>query len=194
MVDLVRQMDQPRLARADPLRGPNGLVDGEVRRMPRRDPQAVERERVDAAQQLHRPVRNPVRVRDVREAADAIAEDGPVAVRYRQGRDGDAAVRERRLDVVQLELRLAAADLRVRPDVAERAPDRFCGGGIGECVDRLALPEVEGADVVEAHEVIGMGVREEDEVESWDGELQKLQAEVGGRVDEKVLAGRLNLD
>jgi hypothetical protein len=39
-----------------------------------------------------------------------------------------------------------------------------------------------------------MGVREKDEVESWDGELQQLQPEIGGRVDEKVLAGCLNLD
>ena len=39
---------------------------------------------------------------------------------------------------------------------------------IRERVDRLALPEVEGADVVEPHEVIGVRVREEDEVEPRD--------------------------
>jgi hypothetical protein len=39
-----------------------------------------------------------------------------------------------------------------------------------------------------------MRVREEDEVESWYRELQKLQAEIGGCVDEEVFAGVLDLD
>ena len=34
-----------------------------------------------------------------------------------------------------------------------------------------------------------MGVREEDEVEPRDGELEELQAKIGGCVDEEVLAG-----
>jgi hypothetical protein len=37
-------------------------------------------------------------------------------------------------------------------------------------------------------------MREEDEIESWNGELEKLQAKVGTRVDEEVLAGVLDRD
>src|SRR4051794_11466394 len=101
---------------------------------------------------------------------------------------------ERAVDFDEVELRFAAANLRVGPDVAERAADAGRRHRIRERLNRLALPEIERADVVEAHEVIGVGVREEDEVEPWDRELQELQAKVGTRVDEEVLAGVLDLD
>jgi hypothetical protein len=39
-----------------------------------------------------------------------------------------------------------------------------------------------------------MGVREEDEVQPWNRELQKLQAKIGARVDEEVLAGVFDFD
>jgi hypothetical protein len=120
------------------------------------------------------------------------AEDRPVAVPDRDRNDVDAFVLERPVDVVQLQLRLPAADLRCVPDVAEGAADRFRRRSTGEGVDRLTLAEVERADVIQPHEVIGVGVRVEDEVEPRDRMAQELDAEVGRRIDEQMLAVRLD--
>ena len=110
------------------------------------------------------------------------------------GHDVDAVVRERLPDVDQVELRLAAADLGARvPDVAEGAAHGLRGRRAREGGDRLALAEVERADVVEAHQVIGVRMGEEDEVEPRNRIAQQLQAQVGRGVDQKVFAVRLAL-
>ena len=99
-----------------------------------------------------------------------------------------AFVRERRRDLVQVELRLAATDLRIVPDVAECAADRLRGHRIRIRGDRLALSEVERSNVVEPHQMIGVRVREEDEVEPRDRVAKKLQSQIGRRIDQEMLA------
>ena len=68
-------------------------------------------------------------------------------------------------------------------DVAEHPLDG--GHGVRRGVDRDvgSLPEVERAHVVEAHDVIGVGVREEYGVEAVDARAQGLSAEVGRGID-----------
>src|SRR5947209_12580079 len=188
VIDLVRQMDQPRLARADTLRALYGLVDGEVRRVARRGAKTVEGQDVDVLEEAHGRVGDAVGVGDVGEAADAKSEDRPVAVADRKRNDVDAFVREHAVNLVQVELRFAAADLRVRPDVAEGTAHGLRRRRAGEGMDGLALAEIEGADVIEAHQVIGMRVGEEDEVEARDRIAQQLGAKVGRGVDEEEAA------
>src|SRR5205807_7309795 len=77
VIDLVGQMNQPALTRADPLSARYRLGNGEVGGMPRRRAESVERENLDVAQQAHGGVGDAVGVGDVGEAADAKSEDGP---------------------------------------------------------------------------------------------------------------------
>src|SRR5450755_846886 len=94
---------------------------------------------------------------------------------------------------MQIELRFATADLRVVPDVTERTPDRLRRHRIRVRVNRFALPEIERPDVIESHQVIGVRVREQDEVESGDRLAKQLRAQVGRRVDQAELAVALDL-
>ena len=52
--------------------------------------------------------------------------------------------------------------------------------------DGSGLTEVEGTDVVEAKNVVGVAVGEEDGVELWNTDAEGLVAEVGGGVDNDV--------
>ena len=52
--------------------------------------------------------------------------------------------------------------------------------------DRRPLHVVEAADVVDAEDVVGVRVREEDGVDAADVVRERLGAQIGGRVDEDV--------
>ena len=76
--------------------------------------------------------------------------------------------------------------------VAENAADDVEGldGSVGG--DRHFLVIVEGAHVVEAQDVVGVGVRVEDGVDAGDVGAQGLGAEVGRGVDQHIFAGVLH--
>ena len=57
----------------------------------------------------------------------------------------------------------------------------------------FALPEIEWADVVQPHQMIGMRMREEDEIETRNRLAKELQPQVRRRIDQKILAVRLDL-
>src|SRR5688500_13664204 len=181
-------MNEPGFASADPLRALNGFVDREMGGVRRSGAKAVEGEHVHTFEQFHRGGGHAVGVGDVGEIADAISEDRPVSVRDRDGDDLHALMNEGLLDLVQLELGFSSPQLRVVPDVSERAPHSFRRHRVRERMHRLVLPEVEGADVIESQQMIRMRMREQQEVEAWDGMTQELHAKVWCRVDQKVLA------
>src|SRR5260370_7469813 len=159
-----------------------------MRRMRRRWPQTIEREGVHAAQKRDGRVGNAVRIRNVRERSDAVSEDCPVAVADGERRDVDAFESKWAVDLVQIELRLSAADLRVVPDVAERAADRLGSRRVREGMDRLTLPEIERPDVVESHQVIGMRMGVDHEVETRDRIPNNLRPETQRRIDLKIFS------
>ena len=76
--------------------------------------------------------------------------------------------------------------------VAEDAADDVEGldGSVGR--DGHFLVVVEGAHVVEAQDVVGVGVGVEDGVDAGDAGAQGLGAEIGRGVDEDILAGVLH--
>src|SRR5215475_4597803 len=55
----------------------------------------------------------------------------------------------------------------------------------GEC---CSLPHVEGANVVEAEDVVGVSVRKENSVEALDPGTESLLAKIWRRIDDDVLA------
>ena len=55
---------------------------------------------------------------------------------------------------------------------------------VGPHVERAALERVEPADVVEAHDVVGVAVGEDDRVDAVDAVGDALEAQLGRGVDE----------
>ncbi len=72
-------------------------------------------------------------------------------------------------------------------DIAERS--MYGGHGALGCVDGNArtLPEIEGAHIVQAHDVVGMRVREQDGIHAVDPGAQRLRAQIRRDVDQHVV-------
>ena len=147
--------------------------------------QRIEDQDVDAVEDGPRLVGQPVAVGQVRERAEAKAENRPRAVKDRHGLDADGIDIESRGDRRQAHLRDAAALLVRRiEDVGERAAQIAGGALIGVGRDRAALHRVEAAHFVHAHDVIGVAVREQDGIDAGHALGQRLHAEIGGGIDQ----------
>src|SRR5438874_2611676 len=133
----------------------------------RRDAQAIEDERVEAAQALKRRGRNLAQVGRVGEVVEAISDDGQTAVYDFERRDQETGTeREGRArdDGVRDDLRETAAVVGRLEDVLEDAADVHPRALVGIDAER-AVVKVQGAYVVETEDVIGVAVRDEHCVE-----------------------------
>src|SRR2546423_18862 len=161
----------------------------EVRRV-RAQAQAVEDERIEAAQHVERAGRNLAQVGGVGEVVEAVGHDGEATVYDLDRRDEQiGAETELRavFDRVRDDLRQAAAEVRRLEDVLEDAADVRPGAPV--CVDsQSAVAEGQGADVLESSDVVGVAVRDEHGVEVLDALTKRLLPEIGRRVNEYRLA------
>src|SRR2546423_2464118 len=152
--------------------------------------QAVEDERIEAAQHVERAGRNLAQVGGVGEVVEAVGHDGQATVYDLDRRDEQiGAETELRavFDRVRDDLRQAAAEVRRLEDVLEDAADVRPGAPVG--VDsQSAVAEVQGAYVVESEDVVGVAVRDENGVEVLDVLTKRLLPEIGRRVNEYRLA------
>ena len=73
-------------------------------------------------------------------------------------------------------------------DVGKAAPDGGHGFGGGVNRDGAALPEIEGPNIVQAHEMVRVRMREEHGIEPVDPGAQRLRPEVGRGIDQNVTA------
>ncbi len=157
--------------------------------------EGVEEEDVEIVEHGEGGLGNLAVIGEVGEAADAVAVDVLAAVEERDGLDVESEEFEGAAVVV---VGFDFGDVggagdgieHIRKDAAEGVE------GVGGSVDgdAGALEDVEGADVVEAEDVIGVGVGEEDGVDAADVVAEDLGAEVGGGVDEDVAAFVLDQD
>ena len=79
-------------------------------------------------------------------------------------------------------------------DVGERAPDLRRGHRVGIAGDAAGLDAVVAPDLVEAHHVVGVAVREEDRVDARQPEPQGLRTQVRRRVHQHRQIGQLDVD
>ena len=79
-------------------------------------------------------------------------------------------------------------------DVGEGALEDDLSIGGGEDRDGRFLAHVEGTDVVEAEDVVGVGVGEDQSVEALEAGAKGLEAEVGRGVNDHVAAGMREQD
>src|SRR5260221_11957127 len=106
----------------------------------------------------------------------------------RNWRDGCAEKFDRAVNVIDFD-EWNRADFRFSvEDVRKRAAQDVKCFGVRENRQRGLLAHVEGANIVEAENVIGVGVREEDGVKALKADAKGLLAEVRRRVNDDVLA------
>jgi hypothetical protein len=187
MIDVVADVSEEGSAGADDAGDFDALVDGEVGGMGT-ETQPIEDEEVERAEEIERGVGYGGAVGEIGEVADAVAEDGIAAMHERNGDNGLAEDLEGAGDLVETELGYARDSVGGGEDVGEGLAENGSGGGLGPGVDG-ALDVGVDTDVVEAVDVVGMSVSDEDGVERLDGVVEHLLAEVDGGVDDEVAIG-----
>jgi hypothetical protein len=181
VVSHVRKVGVPR---CNPFSDGNRFSEGKVRVM-RRVTKRIQHKDVHALHQSPCLVRETVTVRQISEIAEPEAEDWEFAVPQRDRHDANATDRERPRNFVDDQLGHAATLLqRSLEHVGELPSD--CGQRFAVAITRdgESLKRVEAAEVVEPEYVIGVGVREQNGVNTRDFVRESLLPQVGCRVDE----------
>ena len=167
--------------------GLDGAVHGGVRGM-RLVAQRVQKQHVQAAQQFQRGLGNLAVIGEIGGRAEAEAVDG-LAGRAESGwaeTPGRTGRRPSRRSGAGLELRNVGVLFFAVEDVAKTRLDG--GHGLRRGVDRngALLPEIERPHVVQAHDVVGVGVGEDHRIEAVDARAQRLLAVARTRAMSKL--------
>jgi len=164
------------------------LLDIRVHRM-RRVTQRVENEVVESAQKRLRSFRDRAEIGEVCSVSKPESEDISWTVHRRDWNDLQIKKLERAINRVQGDAGKRADGLPTVEDIGEGLLQHF------QCrvrsVDRNGsfLFQIVGADIVEAENMVGVGVSVENCVESIVVRGHCLGAEVGRRVDDDIAAG-----
>jgi len=164
-----------------------GLFDGLVHGM-RNIAEGIDDEIVDVFEERDGGFGKAAEIGEICGAAKAEAEDVHFAVEERHGNDGNAEKLEGASDFVEDDAGDGAEGGLGVEDVGKGAANRaegFLGAVDGQSG---ALADVEGANVVEALDVIGVAVGEKNGFEAIEARGKSLGAEVGGGVNDDVLA------
>jgi len=164
-----------------------GLFDGLVHGMGN-VAEGVDDEVVEVFEERDAGFREAAEIGEICGAAKAEAEDLHFAVEERHGNDGNAEKLEGAFDFVEDDAGDGAEGGLGVEDVGKGAAD--CAEGFLGAVDGhgSALADVEGANVVEALDVISVAVGEKNGFETIEARGEGLGAEIGGGVNDDVLA------
>jgi hypothetical protein len=150
--------------------------------------EGVEDEVVEVFEERQGGFGEAAEIGEIRGAAKTEAEDVHFAVEERHGNDGNAEKLEGAFDFVEDDAGNGAERGLGVEDVREGAADRtkgFCGAVHWQSG---ALADVEGANVVEPLDVIGVAVGEKNGGEVIEARGESLGAEIRGGVNDDVLA------
>lgn len=165
------------------------LIEVQMRRM-WLEAERVENQHIQPAQLLQRFFRDQVAVGDKGDFALPIAKTkrGHIAAAMLDvdRRDAQAADFKLAFDYVRRDLRQPAADVLRLEDVIEHAAQIAPGAFTGVNRQR-AVAEIERANVIEAEDVIGVGMRNKDRVEPMNARAQGLLAEISRDVYDQTL-------
>jgi len=152
--------------------------------------EGIEHEHIEPFQESHACGRDSVGVGAIGHVADAEAEDIETgAMREADGRDSRSEQIERvGVDSLEVELRGSAGVCVLA--IGKGVIERLANAGL-DCrfaVERHGVAQIERkeAQVVEAEDVVGVLVREEDRVDDADALAEKLLPQVGRGVDEEI--------
>jgi hypothetical protein len=171
-----------------------GLFDGGVSGV-RVVAQGVEKEYVEIGEQREAFNRYTAVICEVGAAAEAEAIDSAFAVVDAHRGEGDASDVERFcIKHVRGEARAAGFAGSLAEDIGEGVDDTGEGFGGGVEGDVVVLEEVEGANVVETKDVIGVGVGIKDGIEVVESGAEGLVAQVRRGVNEDAGGAELEQD
>jgi hypothetical protein len=184
MSELMCDMGEIGVAGANAAGGLDGLLQAEVSGM-RCAPQGIEHEHVKMLDERPGRIWNGAAVGEIGKAPDAVSKNHLVPVIDRNGNEGTASKLQGAVQVKERQFREPAATRRRRIEgVRKHASDSLERTLVTVTRDRRALPEIENPHIVEAKDVIGMAVGEEDDVHAGDTERQGLRPKIRGRVHE----------
>jgi hypothetical protein len=149
--------------------------------------EGVEDEIVKVFEKGNGGFRKAAEIGEIRGAAEAEAEDIQFAVKKRHGNDGNAEKLERAFDFVEDDTRDGAQRGPGVEDVREGAADNaesFFGTIDG---NSRALADIERANVVEALDVIGVAMGEQNGFKALDACGEGLRAKIGSGINDDVL-------
>ena len=150
--------------------------------------EGVEDEDVESAQEAQGVVAEVAHVGEVGGCAEAVAgdllaavDDGDAAEAGTEEGDGGAGGL---VDAVEADAGAGGIAVEGAEGVVEDALDGVGGGGVGVEGEGVGVFEAEGAEVVEAEDVVGVRVGVEDGVDAGEVLAECLRVEVGAGVDE----------
>ena len=151
-------------------------------------PEGVQHEFIETFEQRHGRVRNSAEVGEIGGAPKAEAENFHIAVEQRHRDKRDAEKFNGALHGDQGDAWHGAERRLVIEDVGKHAPDDAKCFFIAVDGQRRALANIERANVVEAENVVGMTVRQQNGVEAVESNTERLLAEVRSGINHNVLA------
>jgi len=192
---VMREVREKGASRADLQRRRDSLGDREMQRMRARQ-QGVQHQDLESCELGPGRVGDLLRVGKVGHRSDAVSQHGAVAVGQRERahpQAGDLGLRIR-VEGMGAELGLTRPRLGRGgvEDVPEASPQFRQRGRRAVHREAAPLPHREGAQVVDAVDVVGMRVGEEHGIECRHTRRHELESQLGGRVDQQPPAARLD--
>jgi hypothetical protein len=182
----VSDVRKPGAARLEFVNESEGLFDGLVHGM-RNIAESVDDEVVNIFEERQGGFGEAAEIGEIRGAAEAETEDVHFAVEERHGNDGNAEKLEGAFDFVEDDAGESAEGGLGVKNVGKGTADHaesFFGAVDGH---GGTLADVEGANVVEALDVIGVAVSEKNGSEAIEARGEGLGAKIGGGVNDDVL-------
>ncbi len=147
----------------------------------------IEHQRVHAFEQRPRRLRNFTAVGQIRKSAHPEPKDQPMAVEHRHRDELVSTQAERAGDERQVHLRHPTArERRLLEDIGEGPPQIARGVAVRIARHGFPLEAVVAAHFVEAEDVIGVAVREQNRVEAPDVVRERLGTQVARGVHQHV--------
>src|SRR5258708_4991394 len=151
-------------------------------------PEGVQNQFIETFKQGHRSVWNLAEVGKIGGAPKAEAENFHIAVEQRHRDKWDAEKFNGALHGDQGDARHGAERRLVIEDVRKHSPYNAKCFFIAVDRQRRPLAYIEGADVVETENVVGVAVRQQNGVEAFESDAEGLLAEVWSGINHDVLA------
>src|SRR5579859_120864 len=180
-------MRKPRAARLNLVNERKRLLDGLVHGM-RNIAQRVEDEFIHSLQKWERRIRQGTEIGEICRAAKAVSKNFQIAVQQRNRSKCRAKQFERAAHFVKRHAGNRTWFRNAVENVRKRAAQRFERDAIRVDRQRTILAQAERPNIVESHNVIRVGVGEQNGVEAIQSGAQSLLAKIGSRVNYGKLA------
>src|SRR5579863_9358891 len=156
--------------------------------------QGIQNQRLHSTYQLIAGVRDTVAIGEISESSDAVSHHFECAMPQRHWLKLEPEESERAVDFDQIELGLTAAQLALFEHIGKGAAQRLESLRRPITGDGRLLPEVEDPHVIEAEDVVGVGMSEDHSIDSWQTETKGLSPQISRSIDKNDSVLDLDLE